>query len=547
VYKLAATPAPVEFINEKLSAVKLPTLKLEQKTFIARGVTGELAQDKVRAYVDSVSGDVHFVPNLLELAITAKTAQPLAAERAQTIARTALTDIRFIPRDVTTLKVSNAITVSGATAAREAGVAREAPRVVMTLVPAIRYAGGLRVYGRGSHALVSIANDSSVVGALRRWRTASLGDKIKPIVTAAQVRADIQRQLAPYVTESGSHANVSKIEIANYDGNANYIQPVYYFEAVLTPGDKQVSGSKIAGYVPIGKTLEPIPDLAARATGVTPSTSIKEEPQRSLAKPELESAGGTGPAYISVGEFVNQKWPTESAYLDMANSFMSGLNTGHTFVAAIEPPFSRTIWWTAYPWQVVGPSSKSWMNAVNIAYTVPHGNWLYNTTLSNNAQGWYVPNIGTGGNPGFGSAAGGVLATWVIMSCEVIPSMYDRQNEAGAADNPYTAFDAWWPVFQGLHNVIGFRTEMLYPDDSLNYGFGFDAALGGDINAAWFNEVAAYDGDDGTYNDGHLIGNPAVHWDRASTMIDARNLGQSIYSVGAQSASSQLWNFWMYN
>jgi hypothetical protein len=93
--------------------------------------------------------------------------------------------------------------------------------------------------------------------------------------------------------------------------------------------------------------------------------------------------------------------------------------------------------------------------------------------------------------------------------------------------------------------VIGFRTIMFYPDDNLNWGFGFDASLGGDVNAAWFQEVAAYHGGDGTYASQHLNGNPQVHYDRASTMIDARNLGQSIYSVYAQSASSTLWNFWM--
>lgn len=89
---------------------------------------------------------------------------------------------------------------------------------------------------------------------------------------------------------------------------------------------------------------------------------------------------------------------------------------------------------------------------------------------------------------------------------EVVPSMYDRQNEAGGTGNPYTAFDAWWPVFQGLHNVIGFCTIMFYPDDDLQWGFGFDASVGGDLNAAWFQEVAAYDGDDGTYTSQHLKG-----------------------------------------
>jgi len=30
-------------------------------------------------------------------------------------------------------------------------------------------------------------------------------------------------------------------------------------------------------------------------------------------------------------------------------------------------------------------------------------------------------------------------------------------------------------------------------------------------------------------------------------MIDARNLGQSIFSVGPQSKATTLWNFWMGN
>lgn len=80
--------------------------------------------------------------------------------------------------------------------------------------------------------------------------------------------------------------------------------------------------------------------------------------------------------------------------------------------------------------------------------------------------------------------------------------MYDRQNEAGGTDNPYTAFNAWWPVFQGLYNVIGFRTQMFYPDDTLNFEFGYDASLGGDINAAWFQarlQEAAMGSDGGAH------------------------------------------------
>lgn len=553
IYKLAATKAPIEFLNEKLSAIKLPALKLEQKSYITRGTTGETEVDKVRAFTDPVSGDTHFIPNFSELVRAEKPAKPVSVENARRVARLALTDERFIPRDVTELRFADEITVmGGATAHAGAKLAavpeRTEPRVVLTITPAVRYASGLRVYGLGSHAVVSLANDGTIHGALRRWKTASLGERVRPSITAEQVRADIERQLKPHISAAGTRATVDKIEVAYYDGNANYLQPVYYFEATIAPGEKKASNIRVAGYVPIGKALEPIPDLAAEPKGAGPATpkQITEATPRLEMRPEI-ATGGVGGNDITLGEYANQDWPNNSAYVSMANSFLSGLTFLDSIFPGWTPPVNRTQWYVAYPWEVVGPSSKYYLNAVNVAYTEPHGDWLLNTTLSNYGDLWYVPNIGTGGNPGFGAAAGGVLATWVIMSCEVVPSMYDRQNEAGASDNPYTAFDAWWPVFQGLHNVIGFRTQMLYPDDNLQFGFGYDASLGGDINAAWFQEVAANDPNDGPYNDSHLIGNPLVHYDRASTMIDARDLGQSIFSVGAQSASSTLWNFWMGN
>ena len=372
------------------------------------------------------------------------------------------------------------------------------------------------------------ANDNSVVGALRRWRIASRGERVTTRISSEQVRANIERQLRPSVSAKETRATVDKIEVAYYDGNANYLQPVYYFEATVTPGDKRVSPIKIAGYVPIGKPREPIPDLAAPFKGEGPAEA-KERSGLAAEKLLAESKGT--PDDITLGEYANQDWKNDSGYVSMSNSFLSGLTFLDSIFPGWTPPVTRTQWYVAYPWEVVGPSSRYYLNAVNVAYTVPHGDWLYNTTLSNYGDAWYVPNIGTGGDPGFGAAAGGVLATWVIMSCEVIPSMYDRQHEAGGSGNPYDAFNPWWPVFQGLHNAIGFRTIMFYPDDGLQFGFGFDASLGGDINGAWFQEVAAYDGNDGTYASQHLSGAPQVHYDRASTMIDARDLGQSIFNV----------------
>lgn len=552
VYRLEPTKPPLDFVNEKLRNNKLPALKLEQKLYIARSESKQNDTENVLAFVDPVNGDLHLMPNFAELVRSEKAdkrAEATFSRRAQGVARSAFADERFIPRDATQLAVAEPISVLGGTITQEKDqetsavtASRGEPRVVLTIVPAVRYVAGFRVYGRGSHAVISVANDGSVVGALRRWRTASPSERIRTTISGEEVRERIERQLRPTIAARGTRATVDRISVAYYDANEKYLQPVYYFEATVKPAAERTSSIKIAGYIPIGKMLEPIPDLAAPPSGEKPQVPK----QASRMSPPTNALAGD-PADITLGEYANQDWPHDSGYVSMSNSFLAGLTFLNSIFPGSTPPVTRTQWYVAYPWEVVGPSSKYFLNAVNVAYTVPHGDWLINTTLSNYGDTWYVPNIGTGGNPGFGAAAGGVLATWIIMSCEVIPSMYDRQNEIGGTGNPYTAFDAWWPVFQGLHNVIGFRTIMFYPDDNLQFGFGFDASVGGDINAAWFQEVAANDGDDGTYCSQHLIGPPLVHYDRASTMIDARDLGQSIYDVRPQNESATLWNFWMDN
>jgi hypothetical protein len=544
VYRLTPTSAPVEFLDEKLRATKLPTLRLDKQTYVVRSATGN--EDGLRAHIDLRSGDTHFIPNLGELLRRAQTSKPFGAERAANVARTLFADARFIPKDSTELRLADPITVEGSSLKQGAAttVTRTATITIMTLVPAVRYANGFRVYGLGSNAVVTLDNEGTMVGTVRRWRTAARSENIKPVITAAQIRTDIMRQMRPLVASKGTRAVVDKIELAYYDNNKDLLQPVYHFEATVHPPEPRIAPIRVSGFIPIGEAREPIPDLAAPASGERPATP--KPPNPNLTR------GGIGtaptPDDITLGEYANQDWPNDGGYVSMSNSFLNGLTFLNSIIPGWTPPVTRTQWYVAYPWEVVGPSSRYYMNAVNVAYTVPHGDWLINSTRSNCCDLWNVGNIGTGGNPGFGHAANnGNLATWVIMSCEVIPSFYDRANEIGGSGNGYDAFNVWWPVFQGLHNAIGFRTIMFYPDNNLNWGFGYAASLGGDINAAWFQEVAAYESGVGTYASQHLNGHPQVHYDRASVMIDGRDLGQSIFSVGPQTASSTLWNFWMNN
>jgi len=351
------------------------------------------------------------------------------------------------------------------------------------------------------------------------------------------------RQLQSIMRSKGTQAVVDQVEVAYYDNNKALLQPVYHFEATIEPPNRRISPIRVSGFIPITNPREPIPDLTSRTEDAKPGKAI-------TPNPKLPHKGiGTKPTPndITLGEYCNRDWRNDNGYISMSYSFLNGLTFLNSIIPGWTPPVTRTQWYEAWPWEVVGPSSAAYMNAVNVAYTVPHGDWLINTTLRNDADLWSVTDIGTGGNPGFGAATHGVLATWVIMSCEVIPSYYDRANEIGGSNNGFDAFNAWWGVFQGLHNAIGFRTIMFYPDDNTNWAFGEVASTGCDVNAAWFQEVAAYHAGDGTYKSQHLNGNPLVHYDRASTMIDGRDLGQSIFSVGAQSRSGTLWNFWMSN
>lgn len=546
VFKLAPTRAPMQFLDEKLKVAGLPALKLDQKNYLVRmPATGD-KDGGLRAFIDLQSGDTVFIPNMGELVRTAARTKPMAADRIAVVAKAIYADPRFIPKDATQWRLAEVIPVLGSEAgkpARGGTTAGKPPLDVMTLVPAVRYAAGLPVYGIGSHSVVTFDAAGTMVGAIRRWRTASPGERIKTRITPDQIHKEILRQLQPLVATRGTTAIVDKIELAYYDNNQNFLEPVYHFEATVQPANKRVAAIRASGFIPVGPSREPIPDLAAKPQGEMP-TVTKQENLKLLS-------GGIGKSLtastITLGEYANRDWHNDSGYVSMSNSFLSGLTFLNSLVPGLTPVVTRTQWVEAWPWEVVGPSSKYYMNAVNVAYTVPHGDWLINTTLRNNADTWYVPDIGTNGNPGYGAATGGKLATWVIMSCEVIPSYYDRLHEAGGSGNGYDAFNAWWPVFQGMHNAIGFRTIMFYPDTSLQWGFGYAASLGGDLNAAWFQEVAANEGGSGTYQSQHLAGAPMVHYDRASTMIDGRNLGQSIFAVGPQSASSSLWSFWMGN
>lgn len=530
LFKLTPAAPPLPFVKAALARAKLPPLRPRPPPCLQCPPIYVSRDDAaLHAYVDPAAGNAEIFGDITRYTGPV-TVDPLV------VAKTVFGRSDVIPKDATLARLGGATPVFGSGLARpDASGAPDTeapPQQRLTYVPALRFAAGYPVIGPGSHAFVAVGNDGSISGFVRRWKTASLSGSVAPTATAESVIAAITSALKGYAATNT--VTVNFISRAYYDGDAKFLQPAYFYTAVLRPTSRSRGTDRISGFVPVGKLVEGIPAIGtgAYAASTGPSPTV---PRGSALAQGLRTNGGTNA--VSLGEYANR----DGAMLGMANELNNGLSS---FSGWFGPPIARTQWYWAYPWEVAGPSSGSYLNAVNIAYTQPHGDWYINTTLSNWADLWNVNNIGTGGNPGYGAAAGGKLATWIIDSCEVIPAYYDLQQTTG---NGYNAFTPWRPVFNGLHNVLGFRTQM-WLSDGLNFPFGFVASLGADVNSAWFQEIAADPNYDTTqpwnsYTDGHFP--QTVHMGRASTFIDGRDLGHSIFDVAPQNASGTLWNFWM--
>ena len=66
-YNTTPTAAPVEFINQKLTAANLPAMKLEATIHAARTAGAAGAPDEVHAVVNQTTGEAHLVPSLAKL------------------------------------------------------------------------------------------------------------------------------------------------------------------------------------------------------------------------------------------------------------------------------------------------------------------------------------------------------------------------------------------------------------------------------------------------------------------------------------------------
>ncbi len=520
IFKTSPQKPPVDFVRELLPSVAPESKELQslgkseflRERYITpkKEMLGTFQGKHVAVLLDPKSGDAQVFPSLDLL-------KPAAIESRHEIERIAKEKASeifargdVIGKDTTRAAIGNLTAVYGATLEHKQG-ANVVSRLFLVYVPLRRYVESYPVYGLGSRALVAVGADGKVRGFIRRWKLAS------PEGNAVETRKrdDVQRAIVTQLTPLAKQSEVvvRGVKLAYFDGNHEYIQPVYRFTARVHHLGKAATPSRrgdddfVIGYVPIGKQLEPLPVLGKRSG--PPPVHPKGYPRAKEVKP----------GDPSVGRYVVRN--DDDDWVDNANEFMDGLNT--------IPAFTDSQYFWAEPFEFIG-DQRDFINHVELALNEVHGNWWGFSTTGNSGDWVDMTTIPA---PGYGSAAGGSLAYWVIHSCEVIPSPDDTSNWA----NP------WWNIFGGLHSVVGYRTIM-WIDDDVTGPYAESIAWLAPVVGGWLNEVANADAyDDGDTEKTHNGRDEPVG--RASTISACGTEDESVYwSTLHIPAASCLRTFW---
>jgi hypothetical protein len=542
VLRLSAQKPPTEFVQEALREAAPGAKKLvplpEIPQLFGKGekppeqILGAMSDGQLAAYVDLRSGDAEIFPSFTRQKPVPEEREKAQIDRAESVAQQVFGRPDMFQKDATQLSLEKPRPLYGETAERgEAGeqVKPSNQELYLTYVAARRSIDKYFVYGPGSRALLVVGNDGSIQGFVRRWKTGAVSGKVRENRSRTQIAEAILAQLRP--AAKSAEVEVLGTEIAYYDGNRDYLQPVYRFtarihtlarEASATADknrkDSHIDDDFVIGYVPIGKEMEPVPSLLVH-------------PSVSPIPPKVRTSQEQKPGDPSVGRYVvrndNANWVAN------ANEFWGGLTTffGGAF-------FTNSQYYWAYPFEF-SSNGASFVNSVNIALNEVHGDWWLFSTLSNCCD--LVDITAIPASEGYGAARGGKLDFWVLHSCEVVPSAMDAPCPSDS--RPW--WTPWFNIFQGVHTVVGYRTIM-WIDDDVTGPFGTSLRFGAPVVSAWFNATTSAAGYQGNPTYGaHCGRTPPMG--RPSTVSACGRQNDWIYDTTALPPANCLINFWQPN
>lgn len=478
------------------------------------GATAAYEGKRLVAFVNPKTGESAVFPSLEGL----KPGKGLA-ERAAVVAAKLAREESLFPEDATTAVPLSPITLMGAN--RKRGQRRSAPREYLGYVRIQRQLEGAPVWGQGTRAMVAVAGDDSIHGFSHRWREArETGERVKPHPREHIAKAILAQLKA---VPASSEVRVNRVMLGYHDGGGKFLQPVYRFEAtVISPRlentEHTLANRHVFGYVSIGEAPEPLPVLGARK-GKPPSQPPKKRRKGRVRKPP---AGDP-----TVGRYVVRN--DSSDWVASANDFFDGLQASKMFGSSMA--FTNSQYYWAEP-RLFTNEKDSFVNSVQVALNEVHGNWWLFSTKDNSHDLVSLSSIPSSGYGG----SGGSLKYWIIHSCEVIPTQTDES----------TSFDVWWDIFNGLHAVVGYRTDM-WINDRVTGRFGLFIGLGAPFVPTWLNDIASDDSyDDGTtyYDNNRKIKEPMG---RASAVTVCGHSDDIVSQVGSLDRASCLTEWWFDN
>jgi hypothetical protein len=418
---------------------------------------------QLRAWFNTKNGDAIVFPRMRRLEPMSPQAQKTATKSTiEALARLELgtteptSELRYKPQPTSVVYAAETSSV-----VPSADATNGTARAKLMYRRAQRMVGPYRVEGPGSRALVGIGADGQLESFTRAWRRAEKVNEPMAPLDDDEVIARIQRQVEQF--RSSGNIDV-KIDIAYYDSNVTYIQPVFRFTVRITNGGNEQPVFMI-GYVPYMKEWEPLPKLAANPPKVDRlrnSAAMRTGNVAPLIQP-LTAAGGR-PVRVARYVFRPSSDPTHPEFRASAVAFWTGMRAGTGVVDSvfIEEASSEQL-------------TDNLENAqTEVVLVEAHGeprrvfmDGLFDDPLE--FAGLELPR--TPRTP---------ATDLILHSCAVIASPIDVEDW----------YTPWKGVLGATRSVVGYRTNLYYTDGAMA-AYGEELRNRAPIIGSWLHEVAS--------------------------------------------------------
>lgn len=449
-------------VKEPLSVYKLQPA-LPEQVFL-EGLTGTRWQ----AGLDRELGTLEFHPDFREV----RTLPPIHPEKASELVKTALEKLRgAIPRSDVELSSQQhqgeALMLSYARAERGKDEQEPdeylPPESKLLYVPLRGSIDDRLIDGQGSRFSVAVDANGQIRGAVYHWRRRTAVVEKAAAPPAEQVEEQIRKQLVKKAVFKVP-VRVRKIDVAYYDANSEFLQPVFRYQAEFQQAANGFGpAEQHIGYVPFSTSGAVLAELKA-VEGNKPNLPILPSTRTKLPTwPTSQVAVGR---YVTLDDSVG--WQRDS------DDFIRELATGNSTLKFLDAQN-----YAATPW--LFSSRKDWfVNSVDIALVEGHGYPLGFTTF-NQFSGDLDVTLDVPLPAGYGAAGGGRLKHLIVHSCRVV---------AAPVDAPKNWAEAWWDVFNGMSSVVGYRTSM-FIEDGAGPALAKNLRRNSAVVPAWLGSVAS--------------------------------------------------------